>query len=266
MSTVLSAFYSSLISIPFINLLPHTPYSILLFPTLSYSSLHFAFFAFYDLYIDIDEKAGFDKEKENERNVILHVPTSDDISEVIEEDDLQLALKGTMDIVGVGNAASASASANALTRNNSKQPHEGTGTGTETETKDKVDEEGDPSSYTNTMIDIEVEVEEEEEEKSIIGNLIEIPKQKVMELLGFCGKDARGWVVPKWAIDPYPALQKNMTLEEAEEVSIDIDIVRVRVRVSSMSISSMFVLYVRFESCMHTVNKILVVTVCKCIA
>jgi hypothetical protein len=47
-----------------------------------------------------------------------------------------------------------------------------------------------------------------EEIQSLIGDLIEIPKIKLLDMLGGCGIDSNGIeCVPVWAVDPYPAQQ-----------------------------------------------------------
>jgi len=55
-----------------------------------------------------------------------------------------------------------------------------------------------------------------QEEESLIGELIQIPKQKLIELLGGCGVDAKGNGVPLWAIDPYPGQQKKTDIAQDE--------------------------------------------------
>ena len=65
---------------------------------------------------------------------------------------------------------------------------------------------------TSTLLDDDAN----EENASIIGELIELPKRKVFELLGATGYDARGGGVPLWAIDPYPAQRKGETAADAK--------------------------------------------------
>ena len=46
-------------------------------------------------------------------------------------------------------------------------------------------------------------------DKSYLGALLEIPKNVVKDFLGWCGVDAKGGLVPLWAVDPYPTKQKE---------------------------------------------------------
>eukprot|EP00605_Chrysophyceae_sp_TOSAG23-4_P001865 GSChrysophyteH1.ASY1.ANO1.2057.1 assembled CDS len=46
-------------------------------------------------------------------------------------------------------------------------------------------------------------------ERHLTGEIAQIPKRKLLEMLGCCGIDAKGGRVPVWAIDPYPAQQKD---------------------------------------------------------
>lgn len=128
------------------------------------------------------------------RAAIAQIPLRGDISEVKEED-----IDGAMGVTTSQSAVTVTSeniASGAVARPNTQ----GGGKG------------GEQAVDANQQSVTTVGSGKSKDEESLIGELIEIPKQKIIELLGGCGRDAKGGGVPLWAIDPYPAQQKNSNI------------------------------------------------------
>ena len=67
------------------------------------------------------------------------------------------------------------------------------------------DDSGGVSSSSVTVTTASATLVEDLAEVSVTGGLIQVPNSLMLALLGGCGVDGHGRVVPLWAIDPYPA-------------------------------------------------------------